>query len=123
MRGEISVDNFSCDHFLVGWENDEFIRSEITLEEGISDENVDEHDWDEKELEKVFGEALPLYYCFREGTGNVESTEFWEVLSSLIPEIKPSSFYHTPAGTMTGWGQICILLKTLIRLKNVLKCC
>lgn len=75
----------------------------MTIDEEISDEIVNEHDWNDEELETAFGEVLPLYHCFEEGGGNVESKEFWEVLAELIPEIKSDGFSSQISGAMISW--------------------
>jgi hypothetical protein len=90
---ETSVRNFSCRHLLVGWENDEFVSSVFELRKGTYNLEINDHEWTEQELETVFDEVLPLYYCFHRGEYSEKSKEFWEVLSELIPEIKSDNFY------------------------------
>jgi hypothetical protein len=100
----MSLEDLSCGHLLAGWDDGGYTYSILKIEKGISNDTVNGYDWTEKELETAFGETLPLYNCFEDGLGNVESTEFWDVLAELIPEIKLGCFYETPAGAMIGWG-------------------
>ncbi len=100
----MSLEDLSCGHLLAGWDDGGYTYSILKIEKGISNEAVNSYDWTEKELETAFAEALPLYNCSEDGYVDVESTEFWDVLAELIPEIKSDSFYDTPTGAMIGWG-------------------
>lgn len=107
LGGEISLEHFSCNHFIAGWDDSGFHKSPLRKADAPVLSEKLKTEWSPAKLKQVFGDAEPLLGAYGGVlTDEPDNEEFLDALLILLPGVMKQTYYDQPPGSMVGWEAI-----------------